>query len=97
MSKAHKADTIYVNSVIQRWILDLLDNPPDHLNDALKAAFRRKFDLLENESQRIINPPPKKPRAPAVAEHAATGGKVIPVLEGLRHTSDVRKRSRRDG
>jgi hypothetical protein len=96
-----KAEAIYVNSVLQGCIQEWLDNPPVTTYDALNEAFRRKFNQLEKETQRLLAPAPKRPSkprtkaVPAVAEHAATGGKVIPVPSGMQNTSDIRKRGKR--
>jgi hypothetical protein len=97
-----KAEAIYVNSILQGCIQEWLDNPPVTTYDALNEAFRRKFNQLEKETQRLLDPVPRKPAKPRKPKAIAPmpvdterGLTVVPVLDGLQHTSDVRKRGKR--
>lgn len=74
MTKPTIAEQIHVNSVIQGWILEYLEADMP-IPENFKTAFRRKYDQLEKETQRLINPPARKPSAPKARVQVADAPK----------------------
>jgi hypothetical protein len=74
----------------------------------LSPEARKEWTLLQaymaKRKQALLSPAPRKPAKPRKPKAIAPmpvdterGLTVVPVPTGLQHTSDVRKRSRRDG
>jgi hypothetical protein len=67
-SKPTQAERMLINSIVQGWILDFLENPYKPyapLSEGMKTRVQAIYDLLEKDSQRILNPAPKSPRKPS--------------------------------
>jgi hypothetical protein len=72
-------------------------------SDGVKTLATQKRQQLNNQADAILQPKPRKPSqprnpkpvAPAVTEHGVTGGKVIPVPDGLQfNESAILKRGK---
>lgn len=74
-------------------------------SDAVKSLFDKKYQRFNTQADTILQPkpkPPRKPKSPAAQEYealtrtrTADSGVVVPVPDGLRNDSDIRKRLRK--
>lgn len=67
-------------------------------SDAVKSLFDKKYQRFNTQADAILQPKPSKPRkpkSPTALTRTADSGVVVPVPEGLRNDSDIRKRVRK--